>query len=184
MMVTRASLPFLKLANSEHHHGKGIVTDHLDDPRWVARMLDGWGFSPASASAEATLQSLRALRSHMREALGQLTERGTIGSATLSGLNLFLADARIANHLKSHAAYDFEIVELLIDSGPASHVVRSFARFLASEDPRRLKLCANSECRWAFHDLSRNRSKRWCSSLACGNLAKVRAFRSRARDTQ
>jgi predicted RNA-binding Zn ribbon-like protein len=43
----------------------------------------------------------------------------------------------------------------------------------------RLKICPADDCRWAFYDTSRNRSRRWCSMEVCGNRQKVRAFRSR-----
>lgn len=45
----------------------------------------------------------------------------------------------------------------------------------------RIKLCASPECRWAFLDESRNRSRAWCSMQVCGNRAKARAFRARAK---
>jgi predicted RNA-binding Zn ribbon-like protein len=44
----------------------------------------------------------------------------------------------------------------------------------------RLKLCPAEDCLWAFYDVSRNRSKRWCSMEVCGNRSKVRAYRDRA----
>jgi predicted RNA-binding Zn ribbon-like protein len=44
----------------------------------------------------------------------------------------------------------------------------------------RLKICPAEDCQWAFYDISRNRSKRWCSMETCGNRHKVRAFRDRA----
>jgi predicted RNA-binding Zn ribbon-like protein len=42
---------------------------------------------------------------------------------------------------------------------------------------RRLKICANPDCRWAFYDPSRNTSGRWCDMAVCGNRAKVRKYR-------
>ncbi|HSJ50946.1 MAG TPA: CGNR zinc finger domain-containing protein [Actinomycetota bacterium] len=44
-----------------------------------------------------------------------------------------------------------------------------------------LKECADETCRSVFYDRSRNRSGRWCSMSACGNRAKVRAWRERQR---
>ncbi|GAB2686090.1 CGNR zinc finger domain-containing protein [Nocardia thraciensis] len=44
----------------------------------------------------------------------------------------------------------------------------------------RLKACRNPDCRWAYYDHSRNRSRTWCSMETCGNRAKVRAFRRRS----
>ena len=46
---------------------------------------------------------------------------------------------------------------------------------------QRLKACADSGCRWAFYDHSKNRSGRWCSMASCGNQEKARAYRARRR---
>jgi predicted RNA-binding Zn ribbon-like protein len=43
----------------------------------------------------------------------------------------------------------------------------------------RIKVCAEPSCRWAFLDLSRNGSRRWCDMSGCGNRAKNRAWRGR-----
>jgi predicted RNA-binding Zn ribbon-like protein len=45
----------------------------------------------------------------------------------------------------------------------------------------RLKACPDDQCGWVFYDRSRNRSSTWCSMAVCGNRAKARAFRERAR---
>ena len=37
------------------------------------------------------------------------------------------------------------------------------------------------DCHWAFYDSSRNRSRTWCSMSVCGNRAKARSYRARAR---
>jgi hypothetical protein len=43
----------------------------------------------------------------------------------------------------------------------------------------RLKICPADDCRWAFYDRSKNRSRHWCSMAECGGRAKSRAFRAR-----
>ncbi|MFC6087251.1 CGNR zinc finger domain-containing protein [Sphaerisporangium aureirubrum] len=45
----------------------------------------------------------------------------------------------------------------------------------------RLKVCAEHTCQWAFIDLSKNRSRSWCSMRVCGNRTKTRAYRARRR---
>jgi predicted RNA-binding Zn ribbon-like protein len=45
----------------------------------------------------------------------------------------------------------------------------------------RLKACTDEECRWAFFDTSRNRSRTWCSMDVCGNREKTRRYRQRKR---
>jgi predicted RNA-binding Zn ribbon-like protein len=43
----------------------------------------------------------------------------------------------------------------------------------------RIKVCGSPDCRWAFVDATRNRSRRWCDMAGCGNRAKNRAWRLR-----
>ncbi|MDQ1691037.1 MAG: hypothetical protein QOD87_1145, partial [Pseudonocardiales bacterium] len=44
----------------------------------------------------------------------------------------------------------------------------------------RLQVCADTDCEDVFIDLSKNRSRRFCSST-CGNRANVAAYRARRR---
>jgi predicted RNA-binding Zn ribbon-like protein len=50
----------------------------------------------------------------------------------------------------------------------------SATELLGSDDVGRLKECAQDDCRWLFLDLSKNRSRRWCSMEQCGNRAKAK----------
>ena len=43
----------------------------------------------------------------------------------------------------------------------------------------RLKVCRNPDCRWAFADRSKNRSRAWCEMATCGSRSKMRAYRAR-----
>jgi len=61
-------------------------------------------------------------------------------------------------------------------------VTQSAAEFLSAGDFSRLRECGGEECGWLFEDTSRNRSRQWCHMQDCGNLAKVRRFRTRARE--
>ncbi len=72
----------------------------------------------------------------------------------------------------------------------ASGVVGALGRIVAAlysstRDERwsRLKLCGDPTCRWAFYDLSRNHSSRWCDMASCGNRQKARRFRMRGKAT-
>jgi predicted RNA-binding Zn ribbon-like protein len=53
--------------------------------------------------------------------------------------------------------------------------------FLAELDGRweRFRICHDAGCSTVFFDRSKNKSGKWCSMNACGNRAKVRAFRAR-----
>jgi predicted RNA-binding Zn ribbon-like protein len=60
-------------------------------------------------------------------------------------------------------------------------IAHSAAEFLSTGDLLRLRECGGEECGWLFEDTSRNRSRQWCHMQDCGNLAKVRRFRTRLR---
>jgi predicted RNA-binding Zn ribbon-like protein len=66
--------------------------------------------------------------------------------------------------------------------GALAEIVAAVARARIRGSWLRLKICPADDCRWAFYDTSRNRSRRWCSMEVCGNRNKVRAFRDRTRD--
>ena len=60
-------------------------------------------------------------------------------------------------------------------------VAHSAAELLTTADLSRLRECSGEECGWLFEDTSRNRSRQWCDMQDCGNLAKVRRYRTRLR---
>lgn len=72
-----------------------------------------------------------------------------------------------------------------LSRGTADTVLASLlgavAESVASGSWDRLKICRNPDCRWAYYDHSRNRSRAWCSMAMCGNRAKAKAFRRRSR---
>ena len=62
-------------------------------------------------------------------------------------------------------------------------IAQSAAEFLSTGDLSRLRECGGEECGWLFEDTSRNRSRQWCHMQDCGNVAKVRRFRTRLRSS-
>ena len=67
--------------------------------------------------------------------------------------------------------------------GNPDRIVRTLAlsavELLASPDLERVRQCPGERCGWLFLDTSRNHSRQWCDMRDCGNLAKVRRFRTR-----
>lgn len=51
-------------------------------------------------------------------------------------------------------------------------------------DAARLKRCSEHACAWVFWDVSKNRSRRWCSMRICGNRAKARRWAARQTASQ
>ncbi len=58
-------------------------------------------------------------------------------------------------------------------------VARSAAELLTADERDRVRECADDNCGWLFLDMSRNRSRRWCSMEGCGNRAKARRYYAR-----
>ena len=59
-------------------------------------------------------------------------------------------------------------------------IAAAAAKVAIEERIDRVKICPADDCRWAFYDTSRNRSRQWCSMQVCGNRAKARAHRQRS----
>jgi predicted RNA-binding Zn ribbon-like protein len=60
-------------------------------------------------------------------------------------------------------------------------VADSAAEMLTAGDLKLVRHCGGDDCGWLFEDTSRNHSRQWCDMKDCGNLAKVRRFRTRMR---
>lgn len=63
-------------------------------------------------------------------------------------------------------------------------VADAAARLLASPSLSRVRQCASDTCSWLFLDETKNHSRRWCNMKTCGNVHKVRRFRSRTTKRQ
>ncbi|KAA9164909.1 CGNR zinc finger domain-containing protein [Amycolatopsis acidicola] len=68
----------------------------------------------------------------------------------------------------------------LVATSAVAEVLAAAARLTVLGEWPRLKICPADDCRWAFYDQSRNRSRTWCSMRVCGNREKARAWRERS----
>jgi predicted RNA-binding Zn ribbon-like protein len=60
-------------------------------------------------------------------------------------------------------------------------IAREAVELLGGPGASRVRNCARDGCSILFFDTSRSGRRRWCSMTACGNKAKVDAFRKRRR---
>ncbi|HEY6963324.1 MAG TPA: CGNR zinc finger domain-containing protein [Gaiellaceae bacterium] len=63
--------------------------------------------------------------------------------------------------------------------GALGRILADVSAAMADGTWPRLKACRAEDCRWAFLDTAKNRSRAWCSMESCGNRAKVQAYRER-----
>ncbi len=61
-------------------------------------------------------------------------------------------------------------------------IAGEIARLVAHEDPALIKSCAGADCTLWFLDRTKAHRRMFCSTTACGNRAKVAAFRRRQRE--
>lgn len=61
-----------------------------------------------------------------------------------------------------------------------AHIAREGIALLTGPLRGRVRECAAEDCQLLFIDASRPGRRQWCSMARCGNIAKTRAYRSRA----
>ena len=127
---------------------------------------------------DAELAGLRALRPVLRELLTADRDR----AAEL--VNGMLAEARAIPQLLRHDGMDWHLHAVAADEPLVHRVVVETAMAMADlvrgDEMSRLAICADATCDGIVLDLTRNRSRRFCST-ACANRNAVAAYRARRR---
>ncbi len=176
----------LDFINSEFRDFRGRwVRDDLQQPGWLEQFLVKWGLQVDRPPDTATLTTLITLRTLLRSMIEALVE-GQIADHDLAALNAVLLKMPLNRHLvKDIEGYRLEMVPLKKDwDWVQAEVAASFAHLLAYHDPRRLKVCGNTNCRGVFYDESKSRTKLYCTPDKCANLMKVRRFRARHKNNR
>jgi predicted RNA-binding Zn ribbon-like protein len=127
------------------------------------------------ADGVARLLELReALRALLLSHHGEEVDRGAVASleAAAAGAPLIVAFAPDGETRLEPALGGVE--------GVLGRLLAIVARAEADGTWHRMKACPADDCRWAFYDHSRNRSRTWCDMAVCGNRAKARTYRTRA----
>ena len=167
--------------NSEFRDFRGRwVRDDLQQPGWLEQFLVKWGLQVDRPPDEATLSTLVTLRALLRSMIEALAE-GQITDHDQAALNAVLLKMPLSRRLiKDTEGYRLEMVALKKDwDWVQAEIAASFAYLLAYQDPRRLKICANTNCLGIFYDESKSRTKLYCTADKCANLLKARRFRVR-----
>jgi predicted RNA-binding Zn ribbon-like protein len=133
--------------------------------------------------AQATLHQARTVRTALYRIFAATARGTTVPADDLATLNHAVAIAMTRARIK-HTPDGY--VWTWVDDPSALDrmlwpIVRSAAELLIAGDLSRVRECAGETCGWLFVDTSKNRSRRWCDMQDCGNVAKVRRFRSRQR---
>ena len=101
-------------------------------------------------------------------------------------LNELVAAAGTTPRLTDHDGYDWHVHYFAPGASIADHLAAdcgmALAFFVVAGEQERLRRCEAPDCRRAFVDLSRNRSRRYCDSRTCGNRLHVAAYRARRKE--
>ena len=170
--------PCVDLVNSEEWDGFGQFTDHLMNPRWLATFLQHWELYPFP-SKDVPRRKLERLRNLLRQAAEKLAAGGSLGRSELSALNQVLNVPVRQKLVQDQNGFRAETIPVRSNwAWVIARIAASFGEMLANQEVERIKVCANSDCRWVFHDPTKARTKRWCNDRTCGNRARVRRARA------
>ena len=135
-----------------------------------------WRWTGGRAHDQAELDAVRALRPRLAQ-LWQMTEDEAVAL-----VNALLREANALPQLLKHDGWEYHIhatsPEAPLADRMAVDAAMAFADLIRFGELGRLRYCAASDCEDVLVDLSKNRSRRFCS-LTCANRVNVAAYRSR-----
>ncbi|MGW7097734.1 CGNR zinc finger domain-containing protein [Streptomyces sp. NPDC054874] len=130
---------------------------------------------------EKDLAAVRDVRARFAEVFAAPDPR-----AAADLVNRLVAAAGTTPQLTDHDGYDWHVHYFAPDASIADHLAAdcgmALAFIIVAGEQERLRRCEAPDCGHAFVDLSRNRSRRYCSSRTCGNRLHVAAYRARRKE--
>ena len=150
--------------------------EELPDVAALDKFVADWRWTGSRTHTREELDQVRALRPR----LAQLWEMTKDEAAGL--VNTLLKDANALPQLVKHDGWDYHVHATSPDTPLADRMAveaaMAFADVIRSGELARLRVCAAADCDDVLVDLSKNRSRRFCS-LTCANRVNVAAYRSR-----
>lgn len=158
------------LANS------GLEPETLGSVADLDALFVQFEFTGRHDSDDAELQAVHELRPVLRELL--LADRDD----AVVIVNRLLAEAHAVPQLVRHDRFDWHVHAVAPDAPLATRIAVETAMAMSdvirADELSRLGVCADDDCEGIVVDLSRNRSRRFCSTT-CGNRNAVAAYRAR-----
>lgn len=150
--------------------------DELDTVEELDAFCTRFEYTGRRDGDRAELDAVRALRPELRE----LLTRDRDGAVEL--VNAMLSDAGALPQLVRHDHWDWHLHAVDPDAPLATRIAVETAMamidVIRADELSRLGRCSDDTCDGIVLDLSRNRSKRFCSTT-CGNRNAVAAYRAR-----
>jgi predicted RNA-binding Zn ribbon-like protein len=154
----------------------GRGTEQLPDSAALNRFVAAWRWTGKRAHDQEELDAVRRLRPR----LGQLW--GVTEDAGAGLVNALLREADALPQLVKHDGWDYHLHVTPADAPLADRIAveaaMAFADLIRTGQLDRLRVCAAGGCDNVHVDLSKNRSRRFCS-ISCANRTNVAAYRAR-----
>ncbi|MFE0104261.1 CGNR zinc finger domain-containing protein [Streptomyces sp. NPDC059009] len=156
-------------------------SDGLADVAALGDFVRSHDISDVGTLGERDLNTVRDIRGRFAEVFAAPDPRT---AAAL--INELVAAAGTTPRLTDHDGYDWHVHYFAPGASVADHLAAdcgmALAFFVVAGEEERLRRCEAPDCRRAFVDLSRNRSRRYCDSRTCGNRLHVAAYRARRKE--
>ena len=153
------------------------AADQLASPAALVGWLRSHGLLRGGAATRADLANARRLREALRVLL--LANNGvSVRKEAAVTLNRAARRAGLGVRFEPEGTARVEPEARGVD-GALGRLLAIVSAAMADGSWERLKACRAEDCRWAFYDHARNRSRHWCSMAVCGNRTKARTFRRR-----
>lgn len=151
-------------------------TDELADVGALDRFVAGWGWTGGRRGDRTELDRVRALRPRLRALWYSDPD------ALVSAVNGMLREARALPQLVTHGEWGYHLHATPADAPLADRMMVEAAMavldLVRCDELDRLGVCDAPGCDDVVVDLSRNRSRRFCST-SCSNRVNMAAFRAR-----
>ncbi len=159
------------LVNTEQSDGDGLA-----DLSALDRFVAQWGWTGSRRGDHRELDGVRALRPRLR-ALWYLDEDGVVAA-----VNAMLRETRALPQLVAHDGWTYHLHATPPDAPLPDRMLVEAAMAVVdvvrSGELDRLRVCEAPDCEDVVVDLSKNHSRRYCST-SCSNRVNMAAFRAR-----
>ena len=161
------------LVNTQERAG-----DRLADLAGLNRFVEEWAWTGSRRGDLAELEEVRGLRPRLRR-LWQLDEDGVVAE-----VNAIMREAHALPQLVRHDEEDYHLhatnPEVALADRMAVEAAMALVDLVRLKQLHRLRVCGAEDCDDVLVDLSKNRSRVYCSAT-CSSRVNVAAFRARQR---
>lgn len=164
------------VALTNSRYSSPMDVDRMATPDALDLFLAEHNYSNVPAAAPALVREIAALREPLHDLFTSTKEDAVVL------VNGWLAEAEAIPRLVRHDQLDWHIHAERPGATLATQVLVETAMgmidVIRADEMGRLSVCEDEACEGVVLDLSKNRSRRYCST-ACGNRAAVAAYRAR-----